>query len=129
MLGLRFADTPERFTYGYGELCLATRALCCRGRRQDIHPIDLPIPSPPHPLVSSRLLDPVGRCLTPEVAQHLLALHVDPAAQACLEKLAEKCTEGQLSVDKRSEYETYVLALEFIAVLQAQALSLLTNRT
>jgi hypothetical protein len=37
------------------------------------------------------------------------------------------CTEGQLSADERIEYETYVQALEFIAVLQAQARSLLTN--
>jgi len=55
-------------------------------------------------MVLSRLLDPVGRCLTPEVAQHLVALQVEPAAQARLEELAEKCTEGQLSADERTEY-------------------------
>jgi hypothetical protein len=79
--------------------------------------------------VLSRLLDPVGRCLTPEVevAQQLVALQVDPAVQARLEELADKCTEGQLSADERTEYETYVQALEFIAVLQAQARSLLTD--
>ena len=111
----------------YGALCLATRALCGRGRRQEMYPMELPIPSPPHPSVLSRLLDPVGRCLTPEVAQRLVALQVDPAVQARLEELADKCTEGQLSADERTEYETYVQALEFIAVLQAQARSLLTN--
>jgi hypothetical protein len=89
--------------------------------------MDLPIPAPPHPSVLSRLLDPVGRCLTLEVAQHLMALRVDPAAQAHLEELAEKCTEGQLSADERTEYETCVQALEFIAVLQAQSQSLLTG--
>jgi hypothetical protein len=40
---------------------------------------------------------------------------------------ADKCTEGQLSADERTEYKTYVQALEFIAVLQAQARGLLTN--
>ena len=89
--------------------------------------MELPTPSPRYPSVLSRLLDPVGRCLTPEVAQHLVALQVDPAVQARLEELADKCTEGQLSADERMEYETYVQALEFIAVLQAQARSLLTN--
>jgi len=89
--------------------------------------MELPIPSPPYPSVLSQLLDPVGRCLTPEVAQHLVALQVDPAVQARLEELADKCTEGQLSTDEHTEYETYVQALEFIAVLQAQARSLLTN--
>jgi hypothetical protein len=89
--------------------------------------MEFQIPSPPHPMVLSRLLDPVGRCLTPEVAQHLVALQVDPAAQAHLEELAEKCTQGQLSADERTEYETCVQALEFIAVLQAQSRSLLTD--
>jgi hypothetical protein len=89
--------------------------------------MELQIPSSPYPSVLSRLLDPVGRCLTPEVAQHLVDLRVDPTVQARLEELADKCTEGQLSSDERTEYETYVQALEFIAVLQAQARSLLTN--
>ena len=56
-----------------------------------------------------------------------MTLRVDPTVQARLEELADKCTEGQLSGDERTEYETYVQALEFIAVLQAQARSLLTN--
>ena len=89
--------------------------------------MELQIPPFPPPSVLSRLLDPVGRCLTPEVAQHLVALQVDPTVQARLEELADKCTEGQLSADERTEYETYVQALEFIAVLQAQARNLLTN--
>ena len=89
--------------------------------------MELPIPFPPHPSVLSRLLDPVWSCLTPEVAQHLVALQVDPAAQAHLEELAEKCTKGQLSADERTECETCVQALEFIAVLQAQSRSLLTD--
>lgn len=39
--------------------------------------MELQILSPPH-LLLSRLLDPVGQRLTPEVAQHLVALQVDP---------------------------------------------------
>jgi len=56
-----------------------------------------------------------------------VALQVDPVVHARLEELADKCTEGQLSADERTEYEDYVQDLEFIAVLQAQARSLLTN--
>jgi hypothetical protein len=89
--------------------------------------MELRIPSPPHPSVLSRLLDPVERCLTPGVAQHRVALQVDPAAQARLEELAQKCTGGQLSVDERTVYETYGHGLEFTAVLQAQDRSLLTH--
>src|SRR2546428_11819741 len=74
--------TVERFTYKHSALCLAARALCGRGRRRDIHPMELQTPSSSHPSMLSRLLDPVGRCLTPEVAQHLVALQVDPAVQA-----------------------------------------------
>jgi hypothetical protein len=89
--------------------------------------MEFQIPSPPHPLVLSRLLDPVGCFLTPEVAQHLVALQVEPAVQARLEELADKCTGGQLSADERSENETYVQALDFMMVVQAQARSLLTD--
>ena len=53
-----------------------------------------------------------------EVAQHLVALQVDSVVHACLEELADKCTEGQFSADERTEYETDVQTLEFIAVLQ-----------
>jgi hypothetical protein len=77
----------------------------------------------PDPQTSTleRLLDPIGRVLTLEVAQQLVGLQADPAVQVRLEALADKCTAGQLSTDERVEYETSVQALEFIAVLQAKA--------
>jgi hypothetical protein len=77
----------------------------------------------PDPQASTleRLLDPIGRVLTLEVAQQLVSLQADPAVQARMEELADKCTAGQLSTDERVEYETSVQALEFIAVLQAKA--------
>jgi hypothetical protein len=86
-------------------------ALGGKCRQRDIHLMELPTPSPPHPSVLSRLLDPVGRCLTADVAQHLVALQVDLAGQARLEELTDKRTEGQLSANERSEYATYVQAL------------------
>jgi hypothetical protein len=83
----------------------------------------------PDPQTSTleRLLDPIGRVLTLEVAQQLVGLQADPAVQARLEALADKCTAGQLSTDERVEYETSVQALEFIAVLQAKARRALRN--
>ncbi len=74
-----------------------------------------------------RLLDPISQALTPAVARKLAALRADPALQARLEELADKCTEGQLSGEGRAEYETYVRAIEFIAVLQAKARQLLSH--
>jgi hypothetical protein len=78
-------------------------------------------------LILDRLLDPIGRVLTPEVAQQLVSLQADPAVQGRLEELADKCTEGQLSVEERAEYETYVQAIHFIAILQAKARHILSN--
>jgi hypothetical protein len=74
-----------------------------------------------------RLLDPVGRCLTPEVARALVELRTDPETLARIEQLADKCTEGQLSPAERAEYETYVSAIDFLSVLQAKAKRLLSG--
>lgn len=80
--------------------------------------------------ILAHLLDPVGQCLTPEVARALVNLRADPTVQARLDELAEKCTEGTLSAEEQSEYETYVHAIDFIAALQAQARDILgTNGT
>ena len=78
----------------------------------------------------ARLLEPVGRCLTREVATALVNLRADPFVQTRIDELADKCTEGSLSAVEQSEYETYMHAIDFIAVLQAQARSSLeTNGT
>jgi hypothetical protein len=78
----------------------------------------------------ARLLEPVRRCLTPEVAKALVNLRADRAVQTRIDELADKCTEGALSAVEQSEYETYIHAIDFIAVLQAQARNLLeTNGT
>ncbi|MEK7270742.1 MAG: hypothetical protein AAB215_07380 [Planctomycetota bacterium] len=74
--------------------------------------------------VLDRFLDPVGRCLTPEVARRLVELRADPAAQARLDELADKCTEGTLTPEEKDQYETYVKAIDFISVLQAKARTL-----
>ena len=74
-----------------------------------------------------RLLEPVSRCLTPEAAQQLVALRADPAVQSRIDTLADKSTEGQLTDTERDEYETYVRAIDFIAVLQAKARRLLLS--
>lgn len=73
------------------------------------------------PSALDRLLDPVGRCLTPEVARALVALRTDAETQARIDELADKCTEGMLSPAERAEYEAYVAAIDFLTVLQAKA--------
>src|SRR5687767_9049263 len=75
--------------------------------------------------VLDRLLEPLGRIFTPEVARKLVNLRFDPQAQDRIDELAEKCNEGELSDEERREYETYVYAIDFIAILQAKARALL----
>ncbi|MBO0696894.1 MAG: hypothetical protein J2P46_00735 [Zavarzinella sp.] len=72
-----------------------------------------------------RLLDPVGRLLTPEVARKLVSHRFDPKAQAHLDRLARKGNDGRLTDDERREYETCVHAIDFLAILQAKARALL----
>lgn len=79
--------------------------------------------------VLDRLLDPVSRILTPEVARNLINLRFDRKAQTHIDKLARKCNEGKLSEAELREYETYVYAIDFIAILQAKARILLKRST
>jgi hypothetical protein len=81
-----------------------------------------------HTLLLDRLLEPVGRCLTPEVAERLVQLRADEIAQARIEELADRCNEGQLTPDEREEYEALAATSQFIALLQAKARRLLQNR-
>jgi len=75
--------------------------------------------------VLDRLLDPLSDMLTPEVARKLVKYRFDDKAQAHIDKLARKCNEGQLTDKERREYETYVSAIDFIAILQAKARAIL----
>ena len=75
--------------------------------------------------IMDRLLDPVGRCLTPEVARKLVELRADPDVQAEIDELAEKCNEGTISSEERAEYEALIRVGQFVALLQANARRLL----
>ncbi len=68
-----------------------------------------------------RMLEPVSRCFTKDVALQLTQLRADPVLQARMDELADKSTEGNLSEEERREYETYVRAGNVIAVIQAKA--------
>jgi hypothetical protein len=75
-----------------------------------------------------RLVDPVVRTLTPEVARGLVHLRADPELQARMDELAQKCNEGQLSPEEREEYETSIRFGNFIALLQVKTRALLKHR-
>ena len=72
--------------------------------------------------VLDRLLEPlVVGCFTPAVAEQVVQYQADAQTQARLDKLSDKCTEGELTLDEKAEYEDYVHAIELITVLQAKA--------
>jgi hypothetical protein len=68
-----------------------------------------------------RAIGPVLDILLPEKAEEVLDLHADPDLQRRIEELASKCTEGELSAEERAEYEGYVRANKFTAILMRQA--------
>ncbi len=75
-----------------------------------------------------RLVEPVVRTLTPEVARAIVELRADPILQARMDELAEKCNEGNMTPDERDEYETNIRFGNFIAIIQAKARRLLKPR-
>lgn len=77
--------------------------------------------------VLDRLLDPVARCLTPEVARRLVDLRADDEPQARLDELADKANDGELTDAERDEYEAFVRTINFITMLQLKARALLNG--
>ena len=68
-----------------------------------------------------RGIDPVIRLLTPEQARAIAEFRGDDSLRARIDELAEKCNEGELTEEERAEYEGYVRANNFVAILQAKA--------
>jgi hypothetical protein len=77
--------------------------------------------------VLDRLLDPLARSLTPAAARALVEFRADADTQARIAELAAKCNEGQLTAKERAEYETFVRAIDLIAILQSKARRLLAK--
>jgi hypothetical protein len=53
------------------------------------------------------------------------SLRADPAVQARIEELAEKCNEGTITPEEISEHDAYIQAMDVVAVLQKKARSLI----
>ncbi|OYW19386.1 MAG: hypothetical protein B7Z55_08935 [Planctomycetales bacterium 12-60-4] len=65
--------------------------------------------------------DQILPLMTEDQARALLSFQGDARLQARIEELAALSTEGELSDADRAEYEGYVRAIKFIAILQAKA--------
>lgn len=62
---------------------------------------------------------------TPEQARALIAYRGEAWLRGRIEELADKNTEGEITADERAEYEGYVRANRFVAVLQGKLKKLL----
>lgn len=79
-------------------------------------------------LLLDRILEPVSSSLNEEAARKLLDLKADRKTQARVAKLADKCNEGDLTPDEHREYELYLMAGHFVAILKAKARILLARK-
>ncbi len=79
--------------------------------------------------ILNRLLDPVSRSLNIEAARKLVRLKVDARTQARIDRLAQRCNEGELTPSEKSECERYVSAGTLVAILQAKARLLLAENS
>ena len=65
--------------------------------------------------------------LTVEQAESLIAYQGEPGLRDQIDRLAEKCNEGTLTEEEKADYEGYVRANKFVAILQAKARKLLAR--
>lgn len=75
----------------------------------------------------ARGIEPVIQILSVDQAQQLVAYQGDKKLRKRIDELAAKSNEGTLSSVERAEYEGYVRANKFVAVLQIQARKRLLN--
>jgi hypothetical protein len=76
-----------------------------------------------------RFLDPVARCLTPDVAEKIAQIELEPGIRERLDELAVKADAGELSEEERLEYEDLVDGLDLLGILKAKARKLLDRRS
>ena len=77
--------------------------------------------------VLDRFLRPFAECLTPEVAQRIVDLELDPHSQSRLDELAAKANEGYLTDGERQEYEEFVEGIDLMGILKARARTVLVK--
>lgn len=71
--------------------------------------------------VLARLMRPLSRSLSADLARALVTLRADDEIQARYDELADKNSQGALSTDEARELEAIVRANTFLGILKAQA--------
>ena len=77
----------------------------------------------------NQLLEPLSQTLGVDAARSLAGLQIDPAIQARIEELADRCNEGLLTEAERAEYAGYVEGAEILAIIKSKARRYLANYT
>ena len=75
----------------------------------------------------NRGTDPILQFLTVDQARSIVEYRGDATLQQRIGQLAELANDGELSAAEQAEYEGYVRANKFVAVLQARARKLLAG--
>ena len=78
-------------------------------------------------LAFDRGTDPILQFFTVDQARGIAQYRGDSELQRKIEELAQKANEGELTEAERAEYQGYVRANKFVAVLQAKARKLLAE--
>lgn len=79
------------------------------------------------PSALERLLRPMASRMSAELAASLAALQVDDATQRRYDELAEKRSQGTLSVAESAELEDFVKANSVLTLLKTEARLLLES--
>ena len=75
----------------------------------------------PETISFERGIRPILQIVLLDKADAVLNFRPDPTLQDRIEELAAKSTESELTDQERAEYEGYVRANKFVAILQRQA--------
>ena len=74
-----------------------------------------------------RLLRPLSRELTVDLARALINVQADAETQSRYDELADKCSAGALAPDEQAELESIVRANTLLGVLKAEARAFLVK--
>lgn len=87
------------------------------------------MPMTPETAAFDRGIRPLLQIVLPDKADAVLRFRADAELQKRIEELAGKSTEGQLTDTERAEYEGYVRANKFVAILQRQARQMIGSQS
>lgn len=76
----------------------------------------------------TNVLKPFASLMNEDVARKILAVKANRKAQARVAKLAQKCSDGELTPEERREYESFVVANRIVTLFRAEALATLAGK-